>query len=82
MTESVGYLAAVLTTLSFVPQVVKAWSTKSVGDLSLGMLMMFATGIVLWLVYGVALRSLPIVSANAVTLVLTGILVGLKLRYR
>jgi len=79
--EAVGYLAAILTTVAFVPQVVKTWKTKSAGDLSTGMLVMFTAGVALWLVYGVLLRSLPIIAANIVTLGLSAVLVGLRLRY-
>jgi len=75
-----GFLAGTLTTISFVPQVAKAWRTRSTGDLSLTMLVTFTSGVLLWLVYGVALGSTPVILANAVTLVLSGVLLALKLR--
>jgi MtN3 and saliva related transmembrane protein len=78
----IGTVAGVLTTAAFVPQVWRTWRTKSVADLSLGMLVLFFVGIVGWLIYGVMLGEWPIIASNAVTLVLTAILVGLKLRYR
>ena len=79
MTDLLGYLAAILTTVAFVPQVVKTWRTRSAGDLSFGMLAVFSTGIVLWLLYGLSVGAAPIVAGNIVTLVLTLILIGLKL---
>jgi MtN3 and saliva related transmembrane protein len=79
--EIVGYLAAMVTTLSFVPQVVKSWRTKSVNDLSFVTLSAFTAGVFLWLIYGVILREFPIIAANAVTLALNATLVVLKLRH-
>jgi MtN3 and saliva related transmembrane protein len=81
MVEMVGYAAGVLTTVAFVPQVVKSWRSKSVRDLSFLTLTAFTTGVVLWLVYGMALRSIPVIAANATTLLLNGLLIGLKLRH-
>jgi MtN3 and saliva related transmembrane protein len=80
MVEMVGYLAALLTTLSFIPQVVKSWRSKSVGDFSLGTLCAFTSGVLLWLVYGVSLGSPPVIAANATTLLLSGVLLWLKLQ--
>jgi MtN3 and saliva related transmembrane protein len=71
-----------LTTLSFIPQVHKAWRTKRCDDLSLTMLLAFGAGIVLWLIYGLMLRASPIIVANAVTLALILWLLYLKLKYR
>lgn len=81
MIQFVGALAATLTTIAFVPQVLRAWRTKSVGDLSLGMLLSFTVGVALWIAYGIALGQLPIIVANSVTFALALILLGLKLRY-
>jgi len=78
--ETIGYVAGILTTLAFVPQVVMTWRSRSARDLSAVMLTSFATGILLWLVYGVALSAWPIVVSNAVTLALTLVLLFLKLR--
>ncbi len=75
----VGHAAGALTTLSFLPQVIKAWRSRSTGDLSLAMLLVFLTGIVLWLVYGIGIGALPLILANGVTLVLVLTLLGLKL---
>jgi MtN3 and saliva related transmembrane protein len=77
-----GFAAGTLTTFSFVPQVHKAWRTKRCNDLSLGMLLAFGLGVLLWLIYGVMLAASPIIIANAVTLALILTLLWLKARYR
>src|ERR1700760_886387 len=77
-----GFAAGTLTTLSFVPQVHKAWRTRRCDDLSLTMLLAFGAGVVLWLIYGLLLHASPIIAANAVTLALIGWLLHLKFRYR
>jgi len=81
LVEALGYAAGILTTLSFVPQVLKTWRTRSSGDLSATMLSAFTAGVVLWLIYGLALGSLPVILANAVTLALTGLLLFLRFRH-
>jgi MtN3 and saliva related transmembrane protein len=78
--EAIGYIAGALTTVAFVPQLVQTWRSRSAGDVSLSMLAVFTVGLLLWLIYGVALASWPLVLSNAVTLVLTGLLLVLKLR--
>ncbi len=77
-----GLVAGTLTTIAFVPQFLKTWKSKSAQDVSLGMLVIFCTGVFLWLLYGIFLGALPIILANAVTLVLTGAILFLKVRYR
>jgi MtN3 and saliva related transmembrane protein len=77
----VGYIAGALTTLSFVPQVIKAWKMKETRDLSLAMLVLFAAGVLLWTLYGLSLNSLPIIVANVITFVLILVLLFLKIRY-
>lgn len=74
-----GAPAAVLTTIAFVPQVIKSIRTRSTADVSLGMFAILTTGVALWLVYGIMLGSLPIIFANAVTLALTATMVVLKM---
>ena len=80
--DAIGYAAALLTTFAFVPQVMKSWRTRSTDDLSSTMLIVFTAGIVLWLIYGITIGSMPIMLANAITLVLSAMLVVLKLRRR
>lgn len=76
-----GLAAGTLTTIAFVPQLIKTWQTRSAGDVSFLMLATFTTGVLLWLVYGILIDSLPVVLANAVTLILAGIILALKIRF-
>ena len=77
----VGAAAAVCTTLAYLPQVIRAWRTRSTHDVSLKMYVLMVTGTVLWLGYGLVLGDWPLIGANAVSLVLTGSILVLKLRY-
>ncbi len=77
----IGLLAGALTTLSFLPQALRIWRTRSAKDISYTALLCFIAGISLWLWYGVLLRSLPIVLANAVTLALNLSILGLKIAH-
>jgi MtN3 and saliva related transmembrane protein len=79
--ELVGYAAAALTTASFVPQAVKSWSSRDLSGISLAMYSLFTLGVGLWMLYGIALDNWPIILANAVTLVLAGTVLILKLRH-
>lgn len=74
-------MAGLLTTLAFIPQLTQAWKSKSTKDVSLGMFLIFTTGVLLWLIYGIEIRSLPVIAANGVTLVLAGSILMLKIRY-
>jgi MtN3 and saliva related transmembrane protein len=77
----VGYLAGTLTTISFVPQVLKAWKMRETRDLSLAMLVLFGVGIFLWTLYGFWVNSIPIIVANVVTFFLILVLLFLKCQY-
>ncbi len=79
--ELIGYLAATLTTCSFVPQALQTFRTRDVSGISLGMYSVFTAGVALWLVYGLALAAWPIVVANTITLALAGTILGMKVRY-
>ena len=79
--EWIGYCAATLTTISFVPQVWQIWKTKHTQDISLRMYLLFTSGVGLWLVYGLQCGAWPVVAANAVTLLLAGTVLMLKLRH-
>ena len=79
MTDLLGYLAATLTTLAFIPQVVKSFRTRSVNDLSLAMLVTFTIGVGCWLVYGILIGAAPLIAANAATLACGLVLLWLKL---
>lgn len=80
--EIIGLIAAALTTASFIPQVYKTWKTKSVDSLSLTMYIVFFIGIVLWLIYGIYLDSLPMILANSITGILSLFLIIFKVRYK
>jgi MtN3 and saliva related transmembrane protein len=77
-----GLVAGALTTIAFLPQLIQTWQSKSAKDVSLGMLIVFSTGVSLWLVYGFYIQSLPIILANLLTLIFNLIILGLKIRYR
>jgi MtN3 and saliva related transmembrane protein len=78
----IGYIAGALTTISFVPQVIRTWKLKETKDFSLVMLLLFAAGMLLWTVYGVWISSIPIIAANIVTFALVLILLWMKVKYQ
>ena len=82
LSELIGYVAAFLTTSSFVPQALHTFKTKDVRGISLTMYSIFVVGIALWLVYGILLEAWPIVIANSVTLTLAIAILAMKLKYR
>jgi MtN3 and saliva related transmembrane protein len=77
-----GYIAGALTTLSFVPQVMRTWKLKETKDFSLAMLLLFAAGMLLWTAYGVWINSFPIIAANIITFGLVLFLLWMKIRFR
>lgn len=77
----VGYAAGTLTTLAFLPQVLHVWKRKCADDLHMGTLVSFTAGITFWLIYGIAVRQMPVILANAVTLALQCMILYLKLHY-
>ena len=80
-TDLLGYGAATLTTIAFLPQAVLTFRTKRAEGVSLGMYAVFVVGIALWLGYGLLVGKGPIIAANAVTLALAAFILGMKLRY-
>ena len=78
MIEFIGSLAGVLTTVSFFPQVFKTIKTKSAGDFSPVWLVMMTTGVFFWMVYGYYINSMPVFTANVVTLVCMCMLTWIK----
>jgi MtN3 and saliva related transmembrane protein len=76
--EILGYLAATLTTGSFLPQALHTMRTRDVSGISLAMYAAFTVGVALWLAYGVAIGEWPIIVANAVTLALAATILALK----
>ncbi len=79
--EWAGYLAAAMTTLAFVPQAWKTIRTRDTRGISLGMYVVFTIGIAFWLVYGIALNSMPMILSNIVTFLLSSTILGLKLKH-
>ncbi|MCR9268985.1 MAG: SemiSWEET transporter [Hyphomonadaceae bacterium] len=80
MTDLIGLVAAMLTTISFLPQTLLVLRTGRTDGISLCMYALFTTGVAGWLLYGVLVGSLPIILANAVTLALAATILGLKIR--
>ena len=80
--QILGLIAGGLTTVAFLPQVIKTWKSKSAKDLSLAMFFVFALGTLLWLIYGIIIQQLPIILANSITLALASVLLYFKLRFK
>ena len=80
--QILGLAAGSLTTAAFLPQVIKTWKTRSAKDLSLGMFLLFCLGVVLWLVYGIIQRDVPVIVANLLTLMLASALLFFKLCFK
>ncbi len=77
--EAIGFAAGTLTTASFVPQVLKTLKSRSTKDISLLMWILFTTGVAIWVMYGVLTESYAIIMTNALTLILSGIVLTIKL---
>ncbi|QGM96470.1 SemiSWEET transporter [Methylocystis parvus] len=77
----VGYVAAVSTTVAFVPQVARTWRTRSTGDISLNMYLLLVAGTALWLAYGLMTQAAPVIASNVVNICLQGSILYLKLRH-
>jgi MtN3 and saliva related transmembrane protein len=80
--QLLGLTAGSCTTIAFLPQVIKTWKTRSAKDLSLGMFLFYCFGVLLWLVYGICQRDIPVIGANFVTLMLASTLLFFKLRFK
>ena len=78
----VGFFAAFCTTISFLPQVIKVYKTKSTKDISLYMFLIFTIGTFCWLIYGILESSLPIIIANTITLILSAIILLYKIKFK
>lgn len=81
LSDLIGYAAATLTTASFLPQAILTWRTRSARGVSLGMYVVFVSGVTLWLVYGLCLGAVPVIVANATTLALALFILAMKLRF-
>lgn len=80
--ETLGFIAAVLTTSSFLPQVIKTVRTKDTSGISLYMYLFFVLGIILWFIYGLRINSMPIILANLFTGIMSMIILYYKLMER
>ena len=78
----IGFFAAFCTTVAFFPQAIKVWKSKSTKDISLYMFIIFTTGVLSWLIYGIIINNLPIIIANALTLILSIFILIYKLKYK
>ena len=79
--EIIGYCAAFLTTLAFLPQAIQSWRTRDVSGISLGMYSLFTAGVGLWFVYGLIIEKWPLILANMLTFALALSILILKIRY-
>lgn len=77
--DAIGYLAATLTTCSFLPQAIMTLKTRNTDSLSLGMYSLFTSGVFFWLVYGLYLSNMAIILANTVTFVLAATILSFKI---
>ncbi len=82
LVDTIGTIAAVLTTSSFLPQAIHTFRSKDARGISLGMYTVFITGVSCWLIYGLLLRAWPIVVANVITITFALAILVMKLRYR
>ncbi len=80
--EYVGLFGAFLSSITFIPQVIKAWQSKSVDDLSIWMILIVFTSVIVWLVYGFYLNLLPVIIANAIILILSIVLLVFKIKFK
>lgn len=80
LTNIIGYSAAFLTTIAFAPQAYQSWKTRNLEGISLPMYALFTAGVALWFFYGLSIGSMPVVIANAITLALSAIVLGLKIQ--
>lgn len=80
MREFIGFLAGALATLAFLPQAVKIFKDRQTRDISLGMYVLFCSGVALWLIYGLLTHSVPLMISNSITLLLAGMVLVLKIK--
>lgn len=80
--DYIGYIGSFLTSLTFVPQVYKSWRTKSVGDVSVWMILIVISSSAIWLLYGFGIHSGPVISANIVVFSLSWLLLYFKLTFK
>lgn len=79
--DLIGSLAATLTTTALIPQAWQVWRTRHTADISLGMYAIFTVGVAFWLTYGILLSAWPLIIANSITLLLSGSVLAMKLKF-
>ncbi len=82
MADIIGYVAACFTTFSLLPQILRIWRLKEARDVSLLLPLMIVIGSVLWSVYGILIRSAPVIAANGIALIIALITIFFTIRYR
>lgn len=82
LNEIIGYIAGGMTTIAFLPQLIKVYKSKSAKDISFRSFFLFVLGVIGWLIYGILLKAPPIIICNALTLVIALCILALKLRFR
>jgi MtN3 and saliva related transmembrane protein len=82
MVQYIGYFGSFLTAITFIPQVYKSWQSKSVGDLSILMVLIVVLSTIVWLVYGFAVNSGPVIVANFIVFALTLVLLYFKISFK
>ena len=80
--DTFGFMAAALTTIAFLPQVIKTWRSKKAEDVSILMLIMFNVGLLFWIIYAIQTHALPVLIANVITFFLNITILTLKLVYQ
>jgi MtN3 and saliva related transmembrane protein len=80
--DYLGLFAAFLSAITFIPQVIQAYKTKSVKDLNIGMLSIVFTSVIVWLIYGFAKNLLPVIIANSIILILSSVLLYFKATFK
>ena len=78
----IGLIAALFTTISLLPQLIKVYKTKSTKDISTGMFALFGGGVLLWFIYGLLIKDLPIIIANSLAFVQSVIILVFKLKFK
>jgi MtN3 and saliva related transmembrane protein len=80
MSETIGLLAGICTTISFIPQVVRTLKTKDTSAISLYMYILFIIGVIFWLIFGITIKSTSVIVTNSATIILSGIILFMKIR--
>ena len=80
--EHLGYIAALLGSISFLPQLIKIWRFRSVNDISTSMYLIYGISVILWLAYGIIIKSTPLITAEILTLVLVSAILIMKYMWR